>query len=133
MTISDLITRLEGAEGADRELDIAVARAFLLPWSREWTPPAPPYTSSLDAALGLAERVLPGSRWMVERHFDGSGWAMIHAKPGTERDMTEAKTPALALVLAVLKGKEMTSGSESVRTGTLPVLTSTPCQSEGEV
>lgn len=66
------------------------------------------FTASLDAALALAERVLPGCRCMVERNFEGNGWAMVQ-RPGTfnaERVMTDGNTPALALCIAIIRAKE---------------------------
>lgn len=101
--LSAIIARLEVAEAGNRELDLVVVRAVgedtsLLGW--------PPYTTSLDAALALAERVFPDGRWMVERTHQGTGWAMF--QPGEFakiRAMVDAPTPALALVIATLKAK----------------------------
>ena len=74
MTLSSLIERLEKAEGASRELDVAVAEAS--GWQRResahgvyWIAPhgefdvVPPYTSSIDAALTF---VPEGSQWTIE-------------------------------------------------------------------
>lgn len=121
-----LLERLEAATGADRELDarlyvsliarlksphidaMIAERARLRPDANVWLDGArdwqvKPYTASLDASLALCSRVLPGCRVMVERAFDGSGWAMMHVAPGEPRDMTEGATPALALLCAMLK------------------------------
>lgn len=56
-------------------------------------------TSSLDAALSLLERVLPGSHWRLWR----SETAKAYAADVGDNDTCYAPTPALALVLATLK------------------------------
>lgn len=63
---------------------------------------SPNYTASLDAALALAERVLPGVRVMAERFHDGKGWAMVQCAPESAKIMTDGNTPALALCAAIL-------------------------------
>jgi hypothetical protein len=128
--LSDLITRLEGAEEADRELDarlyveliarlrrpdiedMIAARAASHPDENVWLSGArdwqvPPFTSSLDAALGLAERVLPGWWWVVSS-TGGECAAEIGnlETPLADNIIATSKTPAVALVLAVLKGKD---------------------------
>lgn len=115
--LQSLIERLEGASGPDREIDAAIAiwrYPALAAWPRsdrggwlspEWgliTPP-PDYTDSVDAALALTERVLPGCRVMIERGFNDEGWAMVQASPIAPRGMTEGSTPAIAACLALLK------------------------------
>lgn len=109
--LSALIARLEAAEVGSRELDKAVCDA--LNWRRTdgvWTFPAP-VSQSLDAALALAERVLPG--WRVfgisdERDFQVSrGWgAGVGEKTGPGIQHAKAPTPALALVIAILKASK---------------------------
>lgn len=64
------------------------------------------FTSSLDASLALAERVLPGCRVMVERDHDGSGWACVRPREDGPAITSEATAPALALCIAILKAKE---------------------------
>jgi hypothetical protein len=97
--LSALLERVEKAEGPRYELDQAINRAV-----DSWQPAVPPpYTASLDAALALVERVLPGHRSIVERAHDGTGWAMIQTGPEEPRNMTDAPTPALALISALLK------------------------------
>lgn len=59
-SITSLIEKLEGAEVGSRELDCAIWTATG-GWDGVDHPPA--FTTSLDAALALAERVLPG--WHV--------------------------------------------------------------------
>lgn len=60
---------------------------------------------SLDAALALAERVLPGARVMVERFHDGKGWTMVQRAPESAKVMTDGSTPALALCAAILRAQ----------------------------
>ncbi len=80
--LHDLLTRVEASTGADRELDRDIGLALAKPrglrfderdetwWDhspasggQRWSPPA--YTASLDAALALVERVLPGKMKFV--------------------------------------------------------------------
>lgn len=127
--LSALIARLEAAEVGSRELGHDVLLA--LGWHREqignfygplyqWSSPdfsphlisgdedkLPNPVLSLDAALALAERLYPEGRLMVERTHEGRGWAML--QPGEYakiRAMTDGETPALALVIAILRAKQ---------------------------
>jgi len=129
--LSALIARLEAAEVGSRELDAhveVVARAFEAAktglarelWAKwivsrdfgvedEHTAYQPaPVTTSLDAALALAERVLP--EWRVfgisdERDFQvNRGWgAGVGEKTGPGIQHAKAPTPALALCTAILR------------------------------
>lgn len=87
MTHTDLIRRLESGSGADRELDCLLAEKLLgfthdgqpepfRKWSErrcgsEYSGSASvmisAYTSSLDAALSLVERMLPGSFYFLAK------------------------------------------------------------------
>lgn len=118
MKHAELIARLEAAEVGSRELDAYVECAShgwnLVGWNAGWylaevggavqqmSPPLP-CTTSLDAALALAERVLPGCRCIAERDHDGTGWACVRASEDSERFMTDAHTPALALCISILR------------------------------
>ena len=72
-----------------------------------------PFTASLDAALALAERVLPGSDWNV-CHEEGELKAHLWPR-GTYIGGHEgvAQTPALALVAAILKAMIATQGEKT--------------------
>jgi hypothetical protein len=116
--MTDLLTALQSAERGSRELDYAVERLFgvgdfadtsfeAMEQHNEYA--VPNYTTSIDAPQALVERVLTGARVMVERHHDGTGWAMIQASAGARRVMEEAPTPPLALVIALVKAKEAVS------------------------
>jgi hypothetical protein len=95
--LNELLERVEKAMGPDRELDGEIAAALRdgdkLPdwaknWAGEWRPtiqgsvvlmqnsgePGPhfsssKYTASIDAALALVERKLPGWHWSVSNPF----------------------------------------------------------------
>lgn len=129
--ITSLIEKLEGAEGPSIALEAEICwtlerdRATSAYWRGAMGQPrplpeefarlprglgmaslevgSPNYTASIDAALALAERVLPGVRVMVERDHDGTGWAMAQNNPLDPRKMVEAATPALALCAAIVR------------------------------
>lgn len=122
--LSALIARLETAEAGGRELDVALA------WHRWVEPkmwgstnakgepvwkverdgkrvPLPAYTSSLDAALALAERVLE-ERGPININvcLAGSAQAQIYPPdPCGHHVQAVGQTPAIALCIAVLKAK----------------------------
>lgn len=138
--IAELIERLEKAEGPDREIDAdlvcvccpgalvsqyiasdaepSVFHAHALGLSDRSDVPA--YTSSLDAALSLVERKLPGWKRELEEHvptdkwphavFGNHYWTATIISPewdGSGGDWRAAeecgKTPALAVCLALLR------------------------------
>ena len=126
--LAELLKRVEAATGPDREID-----ELLTAWSvgavREedatfdhkpayhrdgfWVSigPIAPYTASIDAAVSLIEKRLPGWAWLVD-------WIGMPDQPachaevwlpgyrsqhlGRERWRGEAPTPALALLRALL-------------------------------
>lgn len=136
--MSDLLERLEKATGPDRELDIAIAQ--LLPidgWKVDddgtafafgdmgdgegWFPvgTCPPVTSSIDDALALARRVLPG--WTVGGLHQGDNklWtAELREGHATSynRVVIEPRsggtTLPLAVCISVLKASAATAKSE---------------------
>ena len=70
------------------------------------------FTTSLDAALALAERVLPGWHWELD-NVGGSPYAANLTNPvgrflicGDTEVYSTAPTTALALCIAILKAKE---------------------------
>jgi len=101
---TSLIARLESAGEGSRELDEAVIRTLTDAQvvarfgDFEWRPEGvgiwramPSPTTSVDAALALAERVLPKVWWeMTAAHGERAA----------------GKTPALALVAAILRASE---------------------------
>jgi hypothetical protein len=120
MTLPEIIARLEASTGPDRKLDELIARHF--GWTYEfdeeelsecWRNPegfacyVPRLTGSVDAALSLAERLLPGCRWTIDNtgpvtasiwHFEDDAW-----RAGEETYQVEGNTPPLALVIATLR------------------------------
>lgn len=124
-TVKDLISlldRVRAAEKSDREIDAAIFEAidpnFPTGALRMWglvgqaafatgaytSVKASTYTSSIDAAVALAERVLPGELWKVSSNFDE---VADEAEPAYWARMRSprlhfAATPALALLAAVL-------------------------------
>jgi len=110
VTLSDLLARVEAATGPDRELDDAIVELMFgksmlvitedagTVWRNH---KAPFYTASIDAALALAERVLPDHEIEMFQLFHGNGWGVnFRAK---HIDTAYAPTPALALIAAILK------------------------------
>jgi hypothetical protein len=111
--VKNLILKLEQSTGADRGIDFKLAR--LCGWSVEsvvdeagksrdlWLAPGtsapgkvPRFTSYLDAARSLADRVLPDQVAAIT--IDGACRATVNDGP-----TVEGANPALALCLAVLK------------------------------
>jgi len=114
-----LLQRVEAAEGPDRDLDADIVlwrHPELAEWPRsdrggwvspEWGLISPPehFTASVDAALALVERVLPD----VERIDVIAFPNLVHRGraevwlDGDTRVVANAKTPALALIAALLR------------------------------
>lgn len=130
-TLNALLERIEKAEGPDRELDGELCR-ILLGWTYEkmkgdrvpyWRTPRNaglyymresgplPLTSSLDAALTLVERELPGWNPIIGRHRDagdrGDRWRGTLIPPDARLGTFAlwGATPALALLAALLRAK----------------------------
>lgn len=112
--LSALIARLEAAEVGSRELDMAVHKAATGENMGFATPDA---SRSLDAALALAERVLPGYAMNVCLDKDRDGtllkWSSQVARHGLSGPVGRggwwfgiAPTPALALCIAILRAKQ---------------------------
>ncbi len=129
--LSDLLLRVEGATGADRALDAAIEHAtrfhrglqlglkpeHIAVWrhvgngeveSQGTRYASPAYTGSLDAALALVTRVLPGWQVTLGQHRApgkrGDLWkASLTSPQGGGMDTGWAPTPALALLAAMLK------------------------------
>ena len=116
--MTDLITRLSKLEGPDREVDREIAKLFNMPWdySAEWikkrdeegnrfdVPVAFPYTSSVDAAIALAERVLPGCDLTI-RSKHKMAWI-----DGLKGEIAYGANPAIAACIAILRAKEASHG-----------------------
>lgn len=129
-SLTDLLSRVEGATGADRKLDAEIwmivtpgdykrvvhPASGLRPrgedfasWEATWAPRAAPYfTDSLDAALELMERVNAAFCWRVHKQVpsevettNGAFWATC-GLPGEQED-ARGPTPAIALISAMLR------------------------------
>lgn len=134
-----LIEKLEQASEPSRELDAELfmflhpeADTFKSPTRGEWVTDAKsdvmdrfgelaPYTSSLDAAVALVERVLPSpfggvasSGWEIGIYRLGRpGKWNVRLQSGWGHNINlEALTPALALCIALLKALEAREKSE---------------------
>jgi hypothetical protein len=134
-TLKSLRERVIAAEGPDRRLDAELCCAFHLTNLRPAEPDdfegkygyspgnlkcehgflmAEFYTSSIDAALGLVERVLPGVHW--DRFTEGD--VHLYWRPNIEADYLMARSPRglktplaiLAALLSALISKEPSDG-----------------------
>jgi hypothetical protein len=121
--LTSLSERVEGAVGPDRELDAALACVVDPGRAGYWPNPVIPdgalvndigimcraeaYTASLDSALGLVERVLPGWAWRVEfvaKWRPGGPFYGADLTDGIKPASRRAgPTPALAVLAALLK------------------------------
>lgn len=116
----ELVARLEVATEGSREIDAWIADIFdpapdqhdgfsgrwpFAPGS-EFDAQVPPVTTSLDAALALAERVLPegwGYR-LTRTERGGHHAATLHwSHPVNREAYAEARAAALALCIAILR------------------------------
>lgn len=107
---SDLIARLEKAEGRDRAIDADLIRTLAGGASEHWysawgthvtDDTVPAVTASLDAAIALTEKVLPGWFWGV------AAWPSTFKSHVTtlmaSRVEAHHPTAAIALLIATLK------------------------------
>lgn len=134
-SITSLIEKLEGAEVGSNRLSDEVLSAcgyaetrFPMDSCTYWVHPSAPksplsvaqesVTTSLDAALALAERVLPGWYWRAGRtplghwHYGRYtyGWVHLSRTDASNCDRGDeatgwAATPALALCAAILRAQ----------------------------
>ena len=133
--LKELLERVERAEGPDRDYDWDLA--FLDGWkfdeiSDTWTMPdghwdqfltPPRYTASLDAAVALVERKLPGHHWSVSRQceypslaFCDYRFAAFVGDYGSPK-RAEGPTPAIAVIKALLRAliaSELQSSQPSI-------------------
>jgi hypothetical protein len=120
-TIEELVGRVEAATGPDRKLDLLIAQTLVpdvvvLRRNDDDTGNEPhtywEYTASVDAALALAERLLPGLfcyefGWQASALTEVSHDAQLHftngEPPMIETSMADAHTLPLAIILATLR------------------------------
>jgi hypothetical protein len=132
--LQELLSRVEKAEGPDRELDREICLAARENVSTDplsgfvWRPnggggwsDVPDLTASLDAALALVERVLPGSyvelsgprKYLHIPTPVPNRWKAYIATFNHDGDKTGwAATPALALLAALLRALMSTHSEE---------------------
>lgn len=115
MTYADIVSRLEAAEGADRELDIEIVRRCISPdeavLHERYGVHCYEFTGSLDAAIGLVERLLPDWYMQLERRPGRDPYAALGMP--TAADWTAeaaAATLPLALLLALFRALEAEKG-----------------------
>lgn len=73
-----------------------------------------PFTASVDAAIALANSVLPGWYWGITQgddgedavEFQGNVWPLIQPYPAELEQYGYHKFPAIALCIAILRAKE---------------------------
>lgn len=107
-----LAERVEGGSGEDRRIDYEVFTTFAVrDAAKFWDPKSGHhYTTSLDAVVALLERVLPGWHGNVEvgavLRDEAKAHSAVLIDPTENPDLfqqSEAKTPARALLAAVLR------------------------------
>lgn len=133
--MTDLITRLSKLEGPDREVDAEIwllltpgatrKKLEVKSATNQWAPyiidetrdetnrliTVPAYTASVDAAITLAERMLPGWTWYLGfgLRMEGDMRAIAGAYPNNHPDSCvkdDHPIPAIALCIAILRAKE---------------------------
>lgn len=116
-SLSDLLHRIEGAEGGSRELDseIHLAVTGQRPIKTRFGPEEPgglvlrAYTTSIDAALALVEAKLPGGILVLSGNQEGGWEAGLHWSDATGPHHSRGEidlvfpNPALATVAALLR------------------------------
>jgi hypothetical protein len=113
-TLQALLARVEGGE-ENRALDVEIAlhlgeafcryRSLPAVWQFRWQDdcewePLPHFTTSLDAAVALVERRLPGCVLDVEGHAGSAHWSAIIGDHGAI-----GLTPARALIAALIQAE----------------------------
>jgi hypothetical protein len=106
-----LIERCEAAQGPDRELDLLLAQTFVpdvvvLRRNDDDTGNEPhtywEYSGSVDAALALAERLLPGCAWAINGGAQVVPSATVWPASGAAVE-ADGNTSVLAFLVATLR------------------------------
>jgi len=126
MTLSDLITKLENADGPDREIDLEIYRLKIDPdakWfgpktaghvtdpnAEDYCKPLPRYTESIDAAI---TSIPEGSEYYRAHINTVSLWChaeVVYESESWTKDVdnfySSHKSTAIALCIAALKAHE---------------------------
>lgn len=135
--LEHLITRLMTARQGDRDLDVAIGEVLgEIPNSFDWVSVGggvylslhtadtfdtadgrcvhrrvlPEWSSSLDAALSVIERLPDGYTYTLTRNDDGSHSAVVGRRAGFVLSNTSwggsAPTPALAMMIAIVRAMQ---------------------------
>ena len=98
--LRELEKRLEEATGGSEDLNIEILHVLHDHggFAREMVV-VPNFTGSLDAAVALVERILPA--WIWDVTSTGQAWVMHHET--SEQHCADAKTPPVALCLALIR------------------------------
>lgn len=118
--LRELLERVEKVEGQDYETDCSVA-VLLDGWNylttnddyktTIWHPERemlPSYTSSIDAVVALAERVLPGCQRMNRKSKDAGGIfyaSYVNMEHWEQPISGQGANDALAIVAAIIRAK----------------------------
>lgn len=113
MKIKELLERVEGLSGPDREVDAAIIKALgFHSWAgrmsyrdadgvRMWDFGSSEITASIDAAIALVERKLPGWAWKVIRE-EGYNGCVIRNAPKLEIVAPSVSCHGPTLPLAII-------------------------------
>ncbi|PRD42065.1 hypothetical protein C5748_18075 [Phyllobacterium phragmitis] len=110
MKYADLIAKLEAATGPDKDIDLAIVRTFISDGEahlhEKYDLDSYRLTESIDAAIALAERLLPGAFVNIGTMIGGK---LHHAEiecdeTGVEVSVNNAPSVPIALLIATLKG-----------------------------
>jgi hypothetical protein len=100
---ADLLAQLEGSTSGSAELDWLIMEEF---GPKGGGIPAH-YTTSIDAAVALCERLLPEWSWQVGYGHGGKGWGVLEQPDTGAIRETVAPTPALALCRAIVAARSV--------------------------
>jgi hypothetical protein len=100
--LMDLRVEVWAAFAGNRKLDAMVLKATHD--DHESVKITPPYTTSIDAAVALAEELFPGCVWHLLTDFGGLRRARIYQDDVTASTkwQDDGDTPALAMVATIL-------------------------------
>ena len=112
-----LIDRLSKLDGPDREISCEVISSLISVDdhdAKDFYGSGKDYTASVEAAIALAERVLPGWTWYLGNGVNGSdanGSVAGIYPPKSPEDTFKGDHPiaAIALCIALLRAKEVST------------------------
>lgn len=113
--VDEILERLEAASEGSRKLDYAIKHWLETNTDDEYWKlrVAADWTTSIDAALALAERVLPGWGFFLRKDKDGCNCGLVYPEASfVTPGCGTSPTPALALCIAILRARQ---AAEAVR------------------